>query len=167
LILGIDPGISGALAWLDDSGEIVAVEDMPTVSVKKGRGERNVVCPQVLADLVWQYEKGTRVACVEQVGTRPKEGPVGAFSFGRSMGVVEGVLAGATIRLQYVSPRVWVPAMGIRGGKDESRAIAMRRWPKQSKLFSRKKDDGRSDAALIALYTLQLTRQREASIDNG
>lgn len=159
LILGIDPGIAGALAWVDESGELVAIEDMPTVAIKKGKGERNVVAPQLLADLIWHRERDTRSAVVEQVGTRPGEGPVGAFSFGRSFGLVEGVLAGATIRVQYVTPRVWVPAMGIRGGKDESRAIAMRRWPKHAKLFSRKKDDGRSDAALIALYALQqLTR---------
>lgn len=160
MILGIDPGISGALAWIDDAGELVAVEDMPTVAVRRGKGDRNVVAPQLLADLIWHRERDTRMATIEQVGTRPGEGPVGAFSFGRSFGLIEGVLAGATIRLQYVTPRVWVPAMGIRGGKDESRAIAMRRWPKHAKLFARKKDDGRSDAALIALYTLQhMTRE--------
>ena len=160
LILGIDPGASGALAWLDEYGELVAIEDMPVVAVKRGKGERNIVAPQLLADLIWHRERDTKLAVVEQVATRPKEGPVGAFSFGRSFGLIEGVLAGATIRVQYAVPRVWVPAMGIRGGKDESRAIAMRRWPKWSKEFARKKDDGRSDAALIALYALQhLTRE--------
>lgn len=161
LILGIDPGVTGALAWLDEAGELVAIEDMPTVSIQKGKGSRNIIAPQLLADLVWHRERETKFAVLEQVATRPKEGPVGAFSFGRSFGLVEGVLAAATLRLQYVSPSVWVRAMGIRGGKDESRAIAMRTWPKWSSYFTRVKDNGRSDAALIALYALQRLRERD------
>lgn len=154
LILGVDPGITGALAWVDEDGKLVAVEDMPVVTLKSGKRTSNKVSPQLLSDLVWHREKDTKAAVVEQVGAMPKQGVVSTFNFGRSFGLIEGVLAGATLRTYYASPAHWIRAMGINNGKDGSRAMAMREWPEQAKLFARAKDNGRSDAALIALWAL-------------
>jgi hypothetical protein len=38
--------------------------------------------------------------------------------------------------------------------QDASRGMAIARWPQHAELFKRKKDDGRSDAALIAIVSL-------------
>ena len=80
------------------------------------------------------------------------EGAVGAFAFGRSRGVVEGVLAAAGARSQFLTPAFWKRAVGFPPGrdKDASRAAAIQRWPARAELFARKKDDGRAEAALIA-----------------
>lgn len=73
------------------------------------------------------------------------------FQFGRSLGVIEGVLGGLKVPVTLVVPRRWQAVMGVRG-KDNTRAQAANLLPDQRELFARKKDDGRADAALIALY---------------
>lgn len=92
-------------------------------------------------------------AYIEDVGPRPQEGAVGAFSFGRGCGVLEGVVAACGISYSFLRPQEWKRIMGIVAGakKDASRSLAIRTWPSQAKTFARVKDDGRAEAALIAL----------------
>jgi hypothetical protein len=80
LILGIDIGVTGALALLTASGELVAVHDMPVLHDGPA-GRRNVNAP-LLASIIFASH-ATR-AFVEHVSARPGEGAVGAFAFGRS-----------------------------------------------------------------------------------
>ena len=93
----------------------------------------------------------------------PAKGAVGAFSFGRARGVVEGVLAAAGVRCQFLTPACWKRAVGLPPGrdKDAARGAAIQRWPAKAELFSRKKDDGRAEAALIAIAGLM--RKGEAA----
>jgi crossover junction endodeoxyribonuclease RuvC len=90
------------------------------------------------------------------VSARPGEGAVGGFAFGRARGVIEGVLAAAGIRCQFLTPACWKRAVGLPRGrdKDASRAAAIQRWPAKAELFSHKKDDGIAEAALIAVAGL-------------
>lgn len=91
-------------------------------------------------------------AFVEFIGARPGEGPAGAFAFGRSRGVVEGVLAAAGIPCTFIAPASWKRAVGLSlASKDAARAEAIRRWPCHADLFARVKDDGRAEAALVAI----------------
>jgi crossover junction endodeoxyribonuclease RuvC len=79
-------------------------------------------------------------------------GAVGAFSFGRSRGVVEGVLGAAGIACSFIAPASWKRAVGLSlASKDAARSEAIRRWPNHAELFARVKDDGRAEAALIAV----------------
>ena len=98
-------------------------------------------------------------AYVEYVGARPGEGAVGAFAFGRSRGVIEGVLGALAIPVTFIAPAAWKRTIGIppgkEGAKDAARAEAIRRWPEHAALFARKKDDGRAEAALIAVAGLK------------
>jgi crossover junction endodeoxyribonuclease RuvC len=80
------------------------------------------------------------------------QGVSSVFSFGRSAGIIEGVLAAFDIPTTLVTPQAWQKAMAVRDGKDGSRERAMQLFPASAELFQRKKDDGRSDAALIAKY---------------
>jgi crossover junction endodeoxyribonuclease RuvC len=70
--------------------------------------------------------------------------------------MIEGVLAALEIPTNYVTPQSWQKAVGARGGKDASRARAAELFPAYAANFTRKKDDGRADAALIAWYGAQL-----------
>lgn len=93
-------------------------------------------------------------AFVELVGARPGEGPAGAFSFGKSLGTIEGVLATLSIPQTLITPAVWKRIVGVPPGKeakDRARAEAIRRWPSKAALFARKRDDGRAKACLIAI----------------
>jgi hypothetical protein len=147
--LGIDIGISGAIAIMTDEGEILEIHEMPCLH--DGPAGRQAVNAPLLASIVFNSH-ATR-AFIERVSSRPGEGGVQSFSFGRSAGVVEGVMGAAVIPCKFLTPPQWKRAVGLAPGrdKDASRAEAIRRWPKEAELFKRKKDDGRAEACLIAM----------------
>jgi crossover junction endodeoxyribonuclease RuvC len=80
---------------------------------------------------------------------------VGAFAFGRSKGVIEGVMAALGVPVGFLTPSAWKRLVGIAPGKEgakgAARSEAIRRWPAQAGLFAHVKDDGRAEAALIAI----------------
>jgi crossover junction endodeoxyribonuclease RuvC len=158
IVLGIDVGNSGAVALLED-GELLAVFDMPVL--RDGAKRRPAVNAPLLAEIVFKAHAAQ--AFVELVGPRPGEGAVQGFAFGRSRGVIEGVLAAAGVPVRFLTPPTWKRAVGIApgkdGAKDAARSEAIRRWPGKAALFARVKDDGRAEAALIAIAGLK----REAS----
>ena len=124
---------------------------MPTL--KDGpAGRRNVNAP-LLAEIIAKTHAST--AYVEFVGARPGESPSGAFAFGRSRGVIEGVCGAAGVPVSFLTPAHWKRLVGIppgkEGAKDAARSEAIRRWPGQAGLFARVKDDGRAEACLIAI----------------
>jgi crossover junction endodeoxyribonuclease RuvC len=77
------------------------------------------------------------------------------FSFGRSAGVIEGVLAALMVPQTFVQPAVWTRAITRGIGKDASRSRAMELYPSHQKEFARAKDDGRADAVLIGFWYLR------------
>lgn len=150
MILGIDPGIHGALALIDD-GDLVALWDMPIVVSPKNK--RQKVDGAQLAS--WLGKRHIDHAWLEQVGASASR--AGSFAFGRSVGIVEGVLETLGIPVTRVAPQTWKPAMGCAGSdKSVSRAKAAELLPGYAKLFARVKDDGRAEAALIGLYGVRL-----------
>lgn len=150
MFLGIDPGLSGALAFYDFPSGVLVVIDMPTVEVTRNGKNKREVSPALVADAI--AGKGVTHAFMERVSAMPGQGVSSMFSFGRSSGVLEGVLAAYEVPTTLVTPQSWMKEMGVRAGKDGSRERAMQLFPQYSTLFARKKDDGRSDAALIAAY---------------
>jgi crossover junction endodeoxyribonuclease RuvC len=147
--LGIDVGLNGAIALVVD-GELISVVDMPTVTLdRNGKAKRQVSVPE-LVDIIKQFDPNE--AYVEKVFAMAGQGVTSVFSFGRSLGVVEGVLTTMKIKTTLMTPQTWQKGLGMTGGKDGSRARAMELFPDQTALFKRVKDDGRSDAALIALW---------------
>src|SRR3984893_6120973 len=149
MILGIDIGVTGGVAILSASGELIEVHAMPCLA--DGPAGRRAVNGPLLASIV--FASHAAAAFVEGVNARPGEGAVGAFAFGRSRGVIEGVLAAAGVRCQFLTPACWKRAVGLPPSrdKDASRAAAIQRWPAKAELFSRKRDDGVAEAALIAI----------------
>jgi crossover junction endodeoxyribonuclease RuvC len=163
LVIGVDIGSRGAIARLSISAlgiTLLGVDDMPVL--RDGPAGRPTVSAPLLGEIVAQSRASK--AFVEYVGARPGEGAVGAFSFGRSLGTVLGVLGGLSVEVQMIAPSAWKRTIGIPpgrdGAKDAARSEAIRRWPDQSALFARVKDDGRAEAALIAVAGLH----REASL---
>lgn len=153
LVLGIDPGSSGALAFYDPASGDLRIEDMPSVSVKRGSGSKSEPAPSVLCsilsieapDMVW----------LEKVGARPGEAAGASFSFGRSVGVIEGVIAAMAYPLSHVAPADWQRYTRCRAGKEGNCLRACELFPRHSALFRGPRGgwlDGRADAALIAWY---------------
>jgi crossover junction endodeoxyribonuclease RuvC len=145
--LGIDPGLSGAVAVLGENLELLDVFDMPTMALSKGK---NCVNAAGLAAIL-RIDQHPATAYLEDVHAMPGQGVSGMFSFGRSLGVIEGVLATLGIPVVMVPPQTWKKRAGLQGAeKDKARTMAQRLYPGAD--LSRKKDIGRADAILIARY---------------
>ncbi len=151
MICGIDPGLGGALVWLNWLGQIEQVRDMPVAPT--GTNSRNEVAALRLATELKDLKPDLIV--LEHVSVRPGEGSVGAFAFGQGFGVIIGVTAALEIPVSRVRPTIWKKAMKLKGkgkkGAAEARARAMEYWPAQHEEFKRVRDDGRAEAALLAL----------------
>lgn len=150
MILAIDPGAKGALAFFDPKEGTLEIFDMPTVQVKRGNKLKTEVSPQLVASIVANFQPTKAV--IEKVGAMPGQGVSSMWQFGRSVGIMEGVIAAKNIPIEYVTPQRWMKDMRVRDGKDGSRLRAMELFPAYADRFKRVKDDGRSDAALIAYH---------------
>ncbi len=144
--VGWDPGLDGALAVLHD-GTLVACHDMPTITV---RDKRRIDTP-TLRDLIITIGPVDEYV-VEDVMNIHGANATSTFNFGRGCGIIEGLLVALARPLSYVRPQVWTKAMGVGADKGAHREAARRRWPDHADLFARGRDDGRADAALIALW---------------
>jgi crossover junction endodeoxyribonuclease RuvC len=154
IVIGIDPGLSGAIAFYDTVEGAVEIADMPTVEISRNGKNKREVSAVLLSNILTRHK--VEAAFLERVNAMAGQGVTSVFSFGRSSGMVEGILAAYDIPTTLVTPQAWQKAVGQRAGKDGSRERAMQLFPAQAELFQRKKDDGRSDAALIAYYGAKL-----------
>lgn len=154
---GVDPGLSGAVAFYNaTSGEFNAFDTPTRWLTRNGKRRRQIDCV-ALGTLLDVYTAGQDVhAFVELVNAMPGQGVTSMFSFGRAAGVIDGELGAMGVDPIYVPPRSWQKALGIPvgAGKDAHRALAAKRWPSHAHLFARKKDDGLADASLILAYGL-------------
>lgn len=145
MILGIDPGLNGALAWVSDVGYLITTIDMPTIEVV---GKKKV-SPQMLTAEI-ELRRPSLVV-VEDVGAMPGQGVTSMFNFGYSAGLIAGVVAGLKIPIVMYRPAVWKRHAGVPADKNAARQIAQRLWP-GSRAFDRVRDDGRAEAALLARW---------------
>ena len=151
-VIGIDCGLSGAIALLEN-GKLVSVHDMPTLTIESNKKAKRQVSAPMLAAIIGQIKPDH--AYVEKPASRPGQSVVAMFGFGRSLGVVEGVLAALQVPCTYVAPATWTKAMGKAQGKDASRHRAMELFPEHQQLFKRVMDDGRAEASLIATWGIR------------
>lgn len=145
LILGIDPGLSGAFAILDD-GKLTHVADLPTM----GEGASRMLDSGALADALKPLTFD--LAVIERVGAMPGQGVSSMFRFGQAVGQAVGVIHTLGIPLKWASPGAWKRAMGLSSDKERARALAIETFPSLRAQFARKKDHGRAEAALMALW---------------
>jgi hypothetical protein len=142
VILGIDPGLTGAIAfyYLDSPGGIV-VYDIP------------VADGEVDTDTLAATIKGLAptMAVIERVGAMPGQGVSSTFKFGTVYGALRAVVSVLQIPQHLVTPAKWKAHFRLSKDKEEARARALQLWPGAG-YFARKKDHGRAEAALIALY---------------
>lgn len=151
-ILGIDPGLHGALALYDPATGDLSVFDVPTLNVGL-KGKRKLIIDEyALARAVDDVAATVGEVWLEKVGTMPGEGPVGAFSFGRSYGLIRGICCANFLTIHDVTPQAWKGALKVVANKDHSRQRASALFPRSAHLWPRVKDADRAEAAMIALY---------------
>lgn len=147
-ILGVDPGVSGAYAfYYPDRPSMIAAYDAPVVD--------NAINASALFDLIKDHSPD--LAVVEHVHAFKGQGVTSMFNFGKSYGTALGVIGALKIPVVHVSPTKWKKYFGLSADKEEARALAISKWP-ASLHFRRKKDNGRAEAGLLALYGAQTQR---------
>lgn len=153
-VLGIDPGAKGALAVVE-FGILECCVDMPTRKHTLAGGTvKTRIDPVQLHQLVRQMR--VDAVFLEQVNSHSGEGAAGAFSFGRGVGVLEGVLGALGLQATEVPPAAWKRLVGVRKGPDGDRKgpakqKAAKLWPGHAAALLKARAD-KSEAALIAFY---------------
>lgn len=151
LFLGIDPGLSGALAVLTDAGRLVDVVSMPTEPHGKSRRVSGRELRAFLDGITTATGGAGITLCVlEQVASRPGQGAPSVFTFGRAFGAVEGVLSALAVPTDYATPQTWKRAFGLTSDKAESIRKACDLLPE---LAARKRTThDQAEAALLAEF---------------
>lgn len=150
-IIGIDPGMTGAIAIMD-LNELI-VYDMPVYEITKGKSVRKRI--DILALRKILFGPGPCHAFIEQVSAQPGNGAAAAFTYGWGCGVIEAVINCAEIPFTFVTPQKWKKTLQVPADKDGARFRASQLMPSFSHNWDRKKDHGRAESALIALYGFQ------------
>ena len=150
-ILGVDPGLSGALALY--GSESLTIFDMPTVERKVGGKTKRQIDAYQLGNWLDLHRNVILFTVIEDVHSMPAQGITSAFNFGFSTGVLHGAICANQIPLKLVAPVVWKRHFGLIGqDKDASRLAASRVSPRYSHHWPLKKHDGRAEAFLLAVY---------------
>jgi len=158
MIVGVDIGLTGGIACLKDGHppQVVGVIDMPTVSIKKGRGTKNLYDTKCIKDLFAKWPKPIEMVFIEktqplQIGYRSQA----SHSLGLGEGIFVGLLEGLEIPYEFVKPMIWQKHFGITKAKGDKKVqsyqVASQLFPAAELMTPRgRKLDGRSDALLIA-----------------
>jgi crossover junction endodeoxyribonuclease RuvC len=179
IYIGIDPGVSGAVAALDGAGRVISLQDTPTLEEKVGKHIRNTYAEPGMAALVEGIVRSSvEVIChscgaiereltsahvlvaIENVHSMPKQGVASSFSFGVGYGVWRGIIAMLGLPSMRVEPVVWKKALGLPKAKGASVAKALKLFPRAElgHLYRGRMiySDGRAEALLLAHYAASL-----------
>ena len=154
LIIGIDPGISGSICFLDN-GKILDVIEMPIMTDGK-KNKKQVNGSQVYNEItkrIKQFEKNQIRVVIEHVSAMPGQGVTSMFNFGQSFGILKGICTAMQLPMYFVRPAKWKKYFNLLNSeKDASRTRAIEIFPYFSSQLSRKKDTNKADAILIASF---------------
>ena len=151
-IIGIDPGLSGAIAVLENN-KVLNIFDIPVMS--EGKKNKRQLNSALLVNLLKEnINKEEEIAVVvEQVNAMPGQGVTSMFNFGQTFGALKGICAALELPIFFVRPSKWKKHFElINSSKDASRTKAIEMYPKLSNQLSKKKDVNKSDAILIARF---------------
>ena len=151
-ILGIDPGLSGAIAILEKK-KVLSLFDMPVMA--EGKKNKKQLNSAQLVDIIRENSIGDDeiVVVVEQVNAMPGQGVTSMFNFGQTFGAIKGVCAALNLPIFFVRPSKWKKYFElINSSKDSSRTKVIEMYPSLSSQLAKKKDVNKSDAILIARY---------------
>ena len=163
LIIGIDPGISGSICFFED-GKILDVLEMPTMTDGK-KNKRQVNGSQIYNEIKKKIdvvsEEDIRVV-IEHVTAMPGQGVTSMFNFGQSFGILKGICSAMRLPMYFVRPAKWKKYFNlINSEKDASRTRAIEIFPYFSSQLSKRKDNNKADAILIASFFYETYQKEE------
>ena len=151
-IIGIDPGLSGAIAVLEDI-KVLSLFEMPVMA--EGKKNKRQLNSAQLVNIIKENSNGDEeiAVIVEQVNAMPGQGVTSMFNFGQTFGAIKGVCAALGLPIFFVRPSKWKKYFElINSSKDASRTKVIEMYPSFSKQLAKKKDVNKSDAILIARF---------------
>ena len=154
IIIGIDPGITGAICILENR-KVVEVYETPTmIDGKKNKRQVNgAQVTNIIKESLNKDKDKEVVVVVEHVNAMPGQGVTSMFNFGQSFGVIKGICSALSLPIYFVRPAKWKKHFNlIKTNKDASRTKVIQIYPGVSSKLSRKKDSNKADAILIARY---------------
>jgi len=154
IIIGIDPGITGAISVLENK-KVIEVYDTPTmIDGKKNKRQVNgAQVSNIIKESLNKDKDKEVVVVVEHVNAMPGQGVTSMFNFGQSFGVIKGICSALSLPIYFVRPAKWKKHFNlIKTNKDASRTKVIQIYPGVSSKLSRKKDSNKADAILIARY---------------
>ncbi len=153
-IIGIDPGISGAICFFEN-GRIIDIIEMPSMAEGK-KNKKQVNGNQLFNEIKFRLPDANKenvCVVVEHVSAMPGQGVTSMFNFGQSFGVIKGICSAMQLPIHFVRPAKWKKYFNlINASKDASRSRAIEIFPSVSDKLKRKKDINKADAILISSY---------------
>ena len=141
LIIGIDPGISGAICFFEN-GEVKEIIEMPTMADGK-KNKKQINGTQIYNEILGRirnFPKKDIFVVIEQVSAMPGQGVTSMFNFGQSFGVIKGICSAMQLSTYFIRPVKWKKYFGlIKSEKDASRTKAIEIFPYISSNLSKKK----------------------------
>ena len=152
IVVGIDPGLSGAIAILENN-KVLNIFDMPVMAEGK-KNKRQLNSAQLVRIIKDSTKPDDEIAVVvEQVNAMPGQGVTSMFNFGQTFGAIKGVCAALELPIFFVRPSKWKKHFElINSSKDSSRTKVIEMYPSLSSQLAKKKDVNKSDAILIARF---------------
>lgn len=153
IYIGIDPGLTGAISFVDSRGSCV-VEDIPTVELPGNGMVKRKVDGLALARLVRQHCPASDQAMVVCEAVRAMGGKNNAVqtqgSLMRTLGAIEAVFEVLRFPWAIVEPQAWKRFYGLGSDKRESLTVARALYPGAPLKLA--KHHNRAEALLIAHY---------------
>lgn len=161
IYVGIDPGLTGAVAFINTAGGAVVIEDIPTRDVTGGAVVRKRVDGLELARMLRRHCPADQRALVTLEAVHAiagkREGQGGMQQMGsleRTSGAIEAVLEVLRMPFVAVYPQSWKRLYDLSKDKNAARDMAQRLYPDAQAMLARVKDHNRAEALLIAHYGL-------------
>lgn len=167
MIIGIDPGLLGAIACVSNDSTLLSIYDMPTVGIKKGKKSRSIYDVVGLRKILSGFSPERATVFIEQTQSLPPGFRVQAsYGLGRCEGLLEGMLSMKGVSYELVRAQEWQKHFGITKAKGDKKVqsyvIAHRLFPNAELTTPRgRKLDGRSDALLIGEWGHRRVQQKE------
>lgn len=173
VIIGVDPGISGAIAIIDVKNDKIDIFDVPTIKTKvainKKKSKNKIDYDKIgMSSLLKPYAKRKVTVVMERVHAMPNQGVSSMFNFGRGVGLWEGIFAAYGWEPDFITPQSWKKEYGDRLFKNLTKPDILKKiktslssvgqkkeYDEAKKLFeiSKKsaKDDAKEEAVILAI----------------
>ena len=146
MICGIDPGVTGGIAFYN--GLELYAHRVPTYKI----ANKKVLDMEGICKLLVYHEP--KMVFIEQQHAMPRQGVSSTFKTGFNYGLYIGILHALGYTYTVVTPKKWKGDLEVSSDKDMARQRATDLMPMGESSWSRKCEDGVAEASLIAYWGL-------------